>query len=81
MFNCLFKFCKTKEKVEELNIDNIYPKIIKKDKQEYINNAEIPKEWVEKISLSGETYWYNSKTKERTYVLPQKEIVQTFIKS
>jgi hypothetical protein len=79
MFNCLFKFCKTKEKVEELNIDNIYPKIIKKDKQEYINNAEIPKEWIEKISLSGETYWYNSKTEERTYVLPQKEIVQTFI--
>ena len=62
------------------NIDNIYQNISKNEKTEFINNIELPKEWIEKISLSGETYWYNSETKERTYVLPKKKIIQTLTK-
>jgi hypothetical protein len=43
------------------------------------NNIELlPKEWIEKISLSGETYWYNSETNERTYVLPKRKLFKPF---
>ena len=80
MYNCLFSCYQKPDNIKEPNIDNIYQNISKNEKTEFINNIELPKEWIEKISVSGETYWYNSKTKERTYVLPKKKIIQTLTK-
>ena len=80
MYNCLFSCYQKPHNIKEPNIDNIYQNISKNEKTEFINNIELPKEWIEKISLSGETYWYNSETKERTYVLPKKKIIQTLQK-
>lgn len=80
MYNCFFSCYQKPENIKEPNIDNIYQNISKNEKTEFINNIELPKEWIEKISLSGETYWYNSETEERTSVLPKKKIIQTLQK-
>jgi hypothetical protein len=73
MFGCIFNYYKPKkpEKTMDKNIYNFYPK---QENTKFINNVELPKEWIEKCSISGETYWYNVNTHEKTFTKPKKQI-------
>ena len=73
MYNCIF-YCYKSKKTKEFHVEDIYP-LSKKKNNQFINNIELPKEWIEKISISGETYWYNIKTHERSYISPKREII------
>ena len=78
----LFSRSKSKESLHNVInnktiIVDFYP--IKSDeKNEYINNAKISDEWIEKISVSGETYWLNKNTFERSNKYPKKEIMNVY---
>ena len=54
-------------KEPDTSIENFYPIVPKKENEQYINNIEIPKEWIEKCNGSGKTYWFNTNTYERSY--------------
>ena len=71
-----FFFCcyTPQENIHNFNIDSFYSISSKEENQQLINNIELPKEWIEKCSLSGETYWYNIETHERSYKEPKRLI-------
>jgi hypothetical protein len=75
--NYIFCCCKLKDILKEpdTSIEDLYPIVHKKDNEQYINNIEIPKEWIEKCSGSGETYWFNTNTYERSYKKPNRKVV------
>jgi hypothetical protein len=73
MYNCIFNCYKSKnhKDIIDKNIDNYYPK---QKNINYTNNVKLPKEWIEKCSQSGEPYWYNINTHEKTFNKPNKQI-------
>ena len=71
--NIFFCCYKPQENIHNCNnIDSFYSISSKEENQQFINNIELPKEWIEKCSLSGETYWYNIETHKRTYKEPKR---------
>lgn len=77
MLGCIFYRYKSKkpEKTMDKNIDQIYKDPINEEKiSGVVTTMILPKEWIEKCSLSGETYWYNINTHEKTFSKPNKKI-------
>ena len=74
----LFSCSNLKEVFDNKKIINDFYPIKSSENNEYINHAKISDEWIEKISVSGETYWFNKNTLERSDKYPKKEILNVY---
>ena len=78
----LFSCSNSKEGLDNITnnkkiINDFYP-IQSSENNEYINHAKISDEWIEKISVSGENYWFNKNTLERSDKYPKKKILNVY---